>query len=626
MRYTIFLVIIFTTILACQNNAKENKTTAAPDSTKKNNTGTVSVSQADSLAGHQVFVSLCSTCHKDTSILRAPSRGILSTMTPRAILEALDNGRMKTQAANLTEDQRRAVAQWVTGHPLNQSVMPAEAYTHFYIHNNSGTYSGWGGNPEGTGFRPADRAGISLSNLSTLKLKWAFVFPDANQVRCKPAVIGDWLIVGDQYGEVYAIHKQTGKIGWTFLADAAIRGAIELTEDDGRVTAYFADYSTNTYAVAVNTGKLIWKKRAGYHPESGVTGSVAVYGGMVYVPITSFEVISSLNPEFACCTSSGGLVALDAKTGNEKWVYRVIGEFPNVSGHKKNGKPIYGPSGAPVWSSPTLDAKRGLIFIGTGENYTVPATPTSDAIQAIDLKTGKLVWSFQGTKNDTWNLACPDGVNCPPTSGPDLDFGMAPILLKRKNEKDILVVGEKSGVVFALSPDDGKLIWKTRIGKGGALGGIHWGMATDGQQVYAANADNIYAIDKRDSSVKASPGLYALDPASGKVNWMKAPPPCDTNTKGCIPGNSAAPTVIPGIVFAGALDGHIRAYASSNGEVLWDYNTVRDFDGVNGLKGKGGALDGAAPVISNGMLFVNSGYGSFGQMSGNVLLAFEIGR
>jgi polyvinyl alcohol dehydrogenase (cytochrome) len=626
MRYAFCLTILFSTVLACRNNSKENKISSTTDSTKKISAGSTTVSHADSLTGHTVFVSLCSKCHKDTSILRAPSKGVLSTMTPRAILEALDNGRMKTQASELTEDQRRAVAQWITGQPLHQSAMPAEAFTSFYIHNNSGTYSGWGGNLEATGFRPKERAGISLSNLSSLKLKWAFAFPDANQVRCKPAVIGDWLIVGDQYGDVYAIHKQTGKIGWTFLADAAIRGAIALTEDDGRVTAYFADYSTNTYAIAVNTGKLIWKKRAGYHPESSVTGSVAVYGGMVYVPITSFEVISSANPEFACCTSSGGLVALDAKTGNEKWVYRVIDGYPDISGHKKNGKPIYGPSGAPVWSSPTVDAKRGLIYIGTGENYTVPATPTSDAIQAIDLKTGKLVWSFQGTKNDTWNLACPDGVNCPPTSGPDLDFGMAPILLKRKNEKDILVVGEKSGVVFALSPEDGKLIWKTRIGKGGALGGIHWGMATDGQQVYAANADNIWAIDKRDSAIKASPGLYALDPATGKVNWMKAPPPCDTTRKDCNLGNSAAPTVIPGIVFAGTLDGHIRAYASSNGEILWDFDTVKDYDGINGLKGKGGALDGAAPVVSNGMLFVNSGYGSFGQMPGNVLLAFEIAK
>jgi polyvinyl alcohol dehydrogenase (cytochrome) len=626
MRYAICLAIFILTILACRNNSKENKTGEASDSSRKTNAGNTTVSQEDSLMGSQVFFSTCNTCHKDTSILRAPSKGVLSTMTARAILAALDNGRMKAEAAKFSEDQRRAVAQWLTGHPLRETTMPPEAYTAFYIRNNAKTYSGWGGNLEGTGFRKTEQAGINLSNLSTLKLKWAFVFPEANQVRCKPALIGNWLIVGDQYGDVYAINRLSGKIGWTFQADAAIRGAIQLTEEDGRITAYFADYSTNTYAVAVNTGKLVWKTRAGYHPESGVTGSVVVYGGMVYVPITSFEVVSSINPEFGCCSSSGGLVALDAKTGKEKWVHRVIDEYVKASGRKKNGKPIFGPSGAPVWCSPTVDAKRGLIYIGTGENYTVPATNTSDAIQAIDLKTGKLVWNFQGTTNDTWNLACPDGVNCPPTSGPDLDFGMAPMLLKRNNEKDILVVGEKSGVVFALSPDDGNLIWKTRIGKGGALGGIHWGMASDGKYIYAANADNIWAIDKRDSLIQPTPGLYAMDPANGKVLWMKAPPPCDTARKDCNLGNSAAPTVVPGIVFAGTLDGHIRAYASANGEVLWDYDTVKDFDGVNGLKGKGGALDGSAPVVSDGMLFVNSGYGSFGQMPGNVLLAFEVGK
>jgi len=626
MKYAICLAIFWSTILACQDNTKENNTIERSDSSKKNNSGVISLTHADSLMGSEVFFSTCNTCHKDTSILRAPSRGVLSTMTPRAILTALDNGRMKTQASKLSEDQRRAVAQWITGHALSQMTMPSEAYTGFSIHNNETIYSGWGGNLEGTGFRTTEQAGITLSNVSSLKLKWAFAFPEANQVRCKPAVIGDWLIMGDQYGDVYAINKHSGKIGWTFLADAAIRGAIQLVEEGGQVTAYFADYSTNTYAVNVTTGKLIWKKRAGYHPESSVTGSVVVYDGIVYVPITSFEVISSINPEFECCSSSGGLVALDANTGNERWVHRVIEENPGISGHKKNGKPIFGPSGAPVWCSPTVDVKRGLVYIGTGENYTVPATHTSDAIQALDLKTGKLVWNFQGTKNDTWNLACPDGVNCPPTSGPDLDFGMAPILLKRNNGRDLLVVGEKSGVVFALSPDDGKLIWKKRIGKGGALGGIHWGMATDGKNVYAANADNIWAIDKRDSLVEPSPGIYSLDPANGKVLWMKAPPPCDTARKGCNLGNSAAPTVVPGIIFAGTLDGHIRAYASSNGEILWDYDTVKDFDGANGMKGKGGALDGAAPVVSDGMIFVNSGYGSFGQIPGNVLLAFEIGK
>jgi polyvinyl alcohol dehydrogenase (cytochrome) len=177
--------------------------------------------------------------------------------------------------------------------------------------------------------------------------------------------------------------------------------------------------------------------------------------------------------------------------------------------------------------------------------------------------------------------------------------------------------------VHALSPDDGKVLWQTRIGKGGQAGGIHWGMAADGKYVYAANADNIRDLDMRDTSRKASPGIFALELESGKIIWQSPTPPCG-DRKGCFQSNSAAPTVIPGIVFAGALDGHIRAYSSADGKIIWDFDTVKEYTTVNGVKGKGGALDGSAPVVSNGMLFVNSGYGLFGQIPGNVLLAFEI--
>jgi len=262
------------------------------------------------------------------------------------------------------------------------------------------------------------------------------------------------------------------------------------------------------------------------------------------------------------------------------------------------------------------------VYIGTGENYTNPTTSTSDALQALDIKTGKLIWNFQATKGDAYNVACPFFVNCP-GNGPDFDFGMAPILVKRKDGKEILVAGQKSGVVYALSPTDGKVIWQIRIGKGGKLGGIHWGMAADDQYAYATNADNIIAIDKTDSSIKSSPGLFALDLFTGKVVWQTPSPPCSEKND-CRPFNSAAPAVIPGIVFAGTLDGHMRGYSTEDGKIIWDYNTAKDYEMVNGIKAKGGAIDGPAPVIANGMLFVNSGYGMFGQTPGNVLLAFAV--
>lgn len=547
-------------------------------------------------------------------------------MAPGAILIALDNGKMRQQASNLTELQRKAVAEWLTNREIKLTTFQNEAYTVFSMSGNKKPefdYSGWGGNKEGTGFRTTEQAGISLSNLGSLKLKWAFAFPDATVVRSKPAVVGEWLLVGSQFGDLFAINKYTGKIGWHFSASAPIRGAIVTVKKGNSITAFFADYSTNVYAVDVRTGRQIWNTRAAIDQQSATTGSVAVSEGKVFVPITSTEVVSAVNGKYDCCFSSGGVVALDAAHGNEIWKYRVIAKQAGISGKKKNGKPFYGPSGAPVWCSPTVDAKRGWLYIGTGENYTNPATNTSDAIQAIDMKTGKLIWNFQATKEDTYNSACPFLVNCPERAGPDLDFGMAPILVKEKEGTDLLVAGQKSGVVYALSPNNGKLIWKRRIGKGGALGGIHWGMATDGKFVYASNADNIIAIDKRDSSVKPSPGLDALDLRSGKIIWKTATPNC-TGTKNCYTSNSAAPAVIPGIVFAGALDGHIRGYSAKNGKILWDYNTGKEFETSDDIKGKGGSLDGPAPVLSDGMLFVNSGYGMFGEIEGNILLAFEV--
>jgi polyvinyl alcohol dehydrogenase (cytochrome) len=576
--------------------------------------------------GKQVFLAGCGTCHNHSAKSLAPGPEALGAMTARSVLAALDQGKMRGQAAKLTEEQRRAVAQWVTNKLLTENNISKEVYLAFSIadhHDTKYDLSGWAGDLAGTGYRTAAQAGIDSSNLPSLKLKWAFAFPDASQVRGRPGLVENWLIVGSEFGDVYAINTQTGRPGWNFAADASIRGAVSILNDADKLTAYFADYSTNVYAVDVRTGKLLWKTRAGYHPQSVVTGSVAVYGNRVFIPISSIEVLSAKNPEYDCCTSSGGVVALDAKTGSRIWQYKVIAEEAKKAGKKKNGKNFYGPSGAPVWCSPTVDAKRGLLYIGTGENYTNPATKTSDAIQALDMQTGRLAWSFQATHADTWNLACPLDPNCPEKAGPGLDFGMAPVLVHQADGSDVLVAGQKSGVVYALTPN-GKLIWQRRIGKGGALGGVHWGMAADEKYVYATNADNLMAIDQTDSLVSASPGVYALEVKTGRLVWATPTPECDTSAKACIQANSAAPTLVPGIVFAAALDGHLRAYSARDGKIVWDFNSVKHFETTDGIRGMGGAMDGPGPLIANGMLFVNSGYGWFGEMPGNLLLAFEV--
>jgi polyvinyl alcohol dehydrogenase (cytochrome) len=419
-------------------------------------------------------------------------------------------------------------------------------------------------------------------------------------------------------------------VRWTFEADAGVRGAVLVGADvDGAAVAYFVDYRTSAYALRVDDGALLWKTRVGWHPEANNTGSPALADDKLIVPISSMEVVRGGDPTYECCTSSGAVAAVDVTSGDVIWYHRVIPDDAVEVGATASGTKILAPSGAPVWSSPTVDLERGVVYIGTGENYTRPTTSTSDAIQAVDLETGELVWSFQALAEDAFTMGCTTGGrgSCPSPPGPDLDFGMAPMLVTRTDGKDVLIAGQKSGVVWALEPDaDGAVLWSTRVGKGGALGGIHWGMATDGRYAYAANADRGAVIVDVHPDKEPSPGLYALDLVTGDVAWS-APAPegtCEVGRRGCMRANSAAPTAMPGVVFAGGLDGHVRAHATDDGRVLWDFDTARMFETVNGVTGQGGSIDGPGPVVAGGVLYVNSGYGTFSQMPGNVLLAFEI--
>jgi polyvinyl alcohol dehydrogenase (cytochrome) len=340
------------------------------------------------------------------------------------------------------------------------------------------------------------------------------------------------------------------------------------------------------------------------------------------------EGATAMNPKHPCCTTSGEVVALSAATGEIAWRHRVVGDEARQVGVNAAGTPVFAPSGAPVWSSPTIDPARGRLYVGTGENFTRPATTTSDSVLALDLASGAFAWAHQGTADDAWNLACvsPHRENCPLPLGPDVDFGMAPIPVTREDGVTVLVAGQKSGDVWALDPQrEGAVLWKTKVGKGGTFGGIHWGMASDARRVYVPISDSPAGMQGIEPDFPPAPGLHALDLADGRIVWSAAArAEACAGRERCVPGNSAAPTVAGDVVFAGSLDGHMRAYSTRDGAVLWDFDTVRDFATVNGVPARGGALDGPGPVVANGMLFVTSGYGLFGQMPGNVLLAFRL--
>jgi polyvinyl alcohol dehydrogenase (cytochrome) len=288
-----------------------------------------------------------------------------------------------------------------------------------------------------------------------------------------------------------------------------------------------------------------------------------------------------------------------------------------------------------VWSAPTIDSKRGVMYVTTGDNYSHPATATSDAVVAVNIKTGKIEWTSQTLPKDVYNSACglPNPANCPEEAGPDYDFGSSALLLKTQEGKEILAAGQKSGVVFGLDPDQkGKILWQMRVGKGGVNGGVQWGMASDGQKIYAATADsaklpsnvprNAQLVGNAAYDPAAGGGLTALRIADGSKAWFAEPQACSPPRPGCTPAQSGALTALPGVVFSGSMDGHLRGYSAEDGKVIWDLDTAKEFTTVNGVGGRGGSLDGAGPVISNGMVFVNSGYPRNGGMPGNVLLAF----
>jgi polyvinyl alcohol dehydrogenase (cytochrome) len=298
-----------------------------------------------------------------------------------------------------------------------------------------------------------------------------------------------------------------------------------------------------------------------------------------------------------------------------------------------DGKMIYGPSGAPIWNSPAIDAKRGVLYVGTGEATSEPAAPTTDAILAIDLKDGRIRWSFQATANDIFLTGCfgnSKRLNCPKDSvNRDVDFGASLILAQRADGSDVILAGQKSGTVWALDPDrDGKVVWRQDFGEGSPLGGIHWGIAYDGTRVFAP-INRPYGLAPPAGATQ-KPGLHAVRVDTGAVEWTySAQPDCSGKraelVKTCATniGFSGAPTVIDGAVVSGSLDGFLHAFDAKTGELLFKFDTARPFETINGVTASGGSIDNASIVAANGMLFVNSGYGMFGQMPGNVLLAFK---
>jgi len=569
--------------------------------------------------GSQVYISHCIECHSPASASHAPSQEALSQIPWQDILKTLDTGVMKIQAQNLSQDERVAAARYL-GKAGGAPVLPKVSGFCPAGSRPSATkasWNGWGVDNLNTRFQPASAAGLTANQVPGLRLKWAFGFPGARTAYGQPNVVGGRVYVGSNDGTIYAIDARTGCLYWMYRAKSMVRSGVVVGPDK---RAYVGDLDANLYALDTETGKLIWQKKADDQPFARITGTPKLYNGRLYVPIASQEENAGANPIYPCCKFRGNLVAIDAKTGAVIWRAYTSPE-PKPTGMSKTGVQFYGPSGATTWSSPTLDLKRKLIYIMTGNGYSDPNIKTADAIVAIDMNTGEIRWSQQGSP-DMFNWDCGPrggGGNCPANHGDDVDFGSSAVLFDVGGGKQVLVAGQKSGMVHAFDPDqDGKIVWQTRIGKGSTLGGILWGIAGHQGVAYVPLSD----IDRQKPD--AGGGMFAIDAASGKVLWHTPPPaPACLAKPGCNSAQLAPPSAIEGAVFSGSMDGHLRAYDMTTGKIIWDFDAVQSFPTTNGIPATGGSFSSTGPTIVDGMLYVNSGYGGQG-MAGNALLAFSV--
>jgi polyvinyl alcohol dehydrogenase (cytochrome) len=582
--------------------------------------GLASGPQSKGPDGARIFQDSCYSCHHTGSGFGAPTLDQLHQMSSGSILLALESGRMKEQGSRLSADERTALADFLgTVNPTTLVPSQAACAAKEFSLTGDSAWNGWGVDLTNSRFQPKTKAGLNRGEVSRLKLKWAFGFPGASAAYGQPTVAGGRLFVGSEDGTVYSLDARTGCTYWSFKAETTVKTAVSI--DSSGHTVFFGDTNGNVYAMLAGTGAQLWKVHVEPHPAGRITGSPVLVDDRLYVPVSSGEEGAAMDPHYACCTFRGSVVALDAHSGKVIWKAYTIPEKAKLTGQSNSaGTALWGPSGAAVWSSPTVDPKRHAIYVDTGNSYSEPDSKYSDAVLAFDLNSGKMLWSTQFTANDRWNIACvaPDRANCPQNPGNDFDFGSPPILRSLPDGKRLLIAAQKSGIVHALDPDHrGKVLWEVRIGHGGALGGIQWGGGADDNAAYFPRSD------WDDSGPDAGGGLFALNLATGERIWFAPPPkPSCGATPGCSAAQMAPVTVIPQVVFSGSLDGHLRAYDSSNGTVIWDFDALHDFPTVNGAKAHGGSMNQSGPAIVDGMLYVNAGYTN--AIDGNVLLAFSV--
>jgi polyvinyl alcohol dehydrogenase (cytochrome) len=592
-------------------------------------------------AGKAVYEQYCAACHNQPDVTRAPALSALQQMSAQSLRFSLTEGIMRQQGSAVPRDQFEQLigylappdtsGDWVAGMMCKPDQRTIDL-------NQPISMSMTGTDARNSRRLTAQQAGLTSGDLRNLELAWAIAFPKVASLRTSAAVIGSTMFYAPApTGKVLALDTRSACVKWAYDAGVPLRSSLSYGElgSTGKMALIFGDARGNVHTVDAKTGTQIWKAPARHDAFGGITGAPVLVGNRIIVPISSSGVGRGADPQHECCEGHGAVVALDASNGEKLWTAHTMEDAKYTGKVSATGVKLRGPSGAPIWSTPSVDSKRGLVYAGSGQATSLPATNTSDAVLAIDVATGELQWTFQALARDVWHLGCQfdptkSGPNCPSADDSvlkDYDFGAGVVIGKRRDGRDILLAGQKSGDLWGIDPDaQGKVLWRQTFGMGTPLGGIHWGLAIDDERVFAPINDPHLPV----AGYVPQPGMNAVEIETGKVAWSKpVQPDCRNGRQERFPlcgeryGLSAAPLVIDKSVVAGALDGRIFIYDARNGDIVWQYDTLRDFTTLNGVEGKGGSIDSQSVFAGAGMLFIGSGYGQFSQAPGNVLLAFR---
>lgn len=595
----------------------------------------------DEVRGKAIYDGQCASCHVGSGKDVGPSLEAMGAMGRSQIIFALERGKMQMQASGLSDEDRADLIDFLAPVDLGDWSADAYACSDRSIDPEAlddPSISAWGLDERNTRYQP--RSDLQASNVDRLELAWAFGLPEAAEVRSQVVVSADTVFAASVGGHLFALDRASGCVKWHRRPADVIRTSLTLAEVRGRPALVFGGAAKDSnptvlaqvafgqvvFAVDAATGDVLWSEDVGLFRGSILTGAIVQHVDRLVVPISAMGVGFGGDPNFECCKSHGAVRALDADSGKVIWTTHMT--EPAKPTYKSSiGVQQWGPSGASVWTTPTLDRKRNLVYVGTGQNSSSPASSMSDSIVAMDIATGAIRWVYQGTAGDAFNAACLfGGPNCPKENGPDVDFGASAVLARTSNGEDIVLAGQKSGVVHALNPDDGELLWRTRVSPGSALGGVHWGMAVNGSTLIVPINDPVPG-----PGVERKPGVYALDIDSGEIRWSHdAVPQCEKVFSDgalwpdCPYTFSAAASAANDLAFVGSLSGMAYAFVAKTGEVVWEFDTSATFESINGIPAHGGSIDGPGIQVAGDMLFVGSGYSMFGELPGNALLAFRL--